>query len=107
MGSIKRIGPSRLSPTRSRSVIHDGLVTTVATSVGKVLSLYDQSREALSTIDRNLQEAGTDKSRILMVMAYITDITKKPEFNRAWDNGSIGRTCLCERASAPRLSMTI
>ncbi|MEC4682233.1 MAG: Rid family hydrolase [Nitrospirota bacterium] len=34
-----------------------------------MLSLYDQSREALSTIDRNLQEAGTDKSRILMVMA--------------------------------------
>jgi enamine deaminase RidA (YjgF/YER057c/UK114 family) len=82
---IKRIGPSRLSPTRSRSVIHDGVVTTVATSSTKVLSLYDQARDALAAIDRNLQEAGTDKSRILMVMVYITDITMKPEFNRAWD----------------------
>ncbi|HZF32281.1 MAG TPA: RidA family protein [Candidatus Angelobacter sp.] len=85
MAPIKRIGPSRLSPTRSRSVIHDGIVTTVATSNTKVLSLYDQARDALAAIDRNLQEAGTDKSRILMVMIYITDITMKPEFSRAWD----------------------
>jgi len=66
-------------------VIHDGIVTTVATSNTKVLSLYDQARDALAAIDRNLQEAGTDKSRILMVMIYITDITMKPEFSRAWD----------------------
>jgi len=82
---IKRIGPSRLSPTRSRSVIHGGVVTTVATSSTKVSSLYDQARDALAAIDRNLQEAGTDKSRILMAMVYITDIAMKPEFNRAWD----------------------
>lgn len=85
MEPIERIGPSRLSPTRSRSVIHDGMVTTVATSSTKVPSLYEQARDALATIDRNLREAGTDKSRILMVMAYITDIAMKPEFNRAWD----------------------
>ena len=36
-------------------------------------------------MERQLHEAGTNKSRILMVMIYITDITKKPEFNRAWD----------------------
>ena len=36
-------------------------------------------------IDRNLAEAETHKSRILMVMIYITDIANKPEFNRAWD----------------------
>lgn len=85
MAPINRIGPSRLSSTRSRSVIHNGIVTTVATSNTKVSSLYDQARDALAAIDRNLQEAGTDKSRILMVMTYITDIARKPEFNRAWD----------------------
>lgn len=85
MAPIERIGPSRLSPTRSRSVIHNGIVTTVATSSTKVPSLYDQARDALSAIDRQLQEAGTDKSRILMVMIHVTDIAKKPEFNRAWD----------------------
>ncbi len=85
MEIIQRVGPSRLSPTRSRSVIHNGTVTTVATSGTKVASLYEQARDALAAIDRNLEEVGTHKSRILMVMIYITDITQKPDFNRAWD----------------------
>ena len=85
MAPMERIGPSSLSPTRSRSVIHNGIVTTVATSSTEVPSLHDQARDALSATDRQLQEAGTDKSRILMVMIYVTDISKKPEFNRAWD----------------------
>ena len=85
MEIVQRIGPSRISPTRNRSVIHNGIVTTVATSTTKVASLYEQARDALTEIDRNLAEAGTHKSRILMVMIYITDIANKPEFNRAWD----------------------
>ena len=83
--TVIRIGPSRFSPTRSRSVIHNGVVTTVATSGLKTSSLLDQARDALSAVDRQLQEAGSDKSRILMVMIYLTDITRKPEFNQAWD----------------------
>ena len=97
MSSIKRIGPSRLSPTRSRSVVHNGVVTTVATSSTKVPSLYEQSRDALSAVERQLQEAGTEKSRILMVMIYITEIDNKPEFNRAWDEW-VDRTNLPLRA---------
>lgn len=85
MTPIERIGPSRLSPTRSRSVIHNGIVTTVATSNTKAASLYEQAGDALANLDRQLQEAGTGKSHILMVMVYITDIARKPEFNRAWD----------------------
>jgi enamine deaminase RidA (YjgF/YER057c/UK114 family) len=82
---IRRIGPSRLSPTRGRSVIYHGAVTTVATSDTKPPSLYAQALDALTVIDRNLIEAGTDKSRSLTAMVYITDMRNKPEFNRAWD----------------------
>jgi len=82
---IHRLGPSRLSNTRSRSIIHQGVLTTVTTSLTKVPSLYEQARDALALLDKNLDEAGTDKSRLLMVMVYIPDITAKPEFNRAWD----------------------
>jgi enamine deaminase RidA (YjgF/YER057c/UK114 family) len=85
MTSIKRIGPSTLSPTRSRSVTHNGVVTAVAISETRAPSLYEQGRNALAAVERQLHEAGTNKSHILMVMIYITDITKKPEFNRAWD----------------------
>ena len=59
METIQRIGPSWISPTRSRSVIHNGNVTTVATSTTKVASLYEQARDALAEVDRNLAEAGT------------------------------------------------
>jgi enamine deaminase RidA (YjgF/YER057c/UK114 family) len=82
---IQRFGPSRLSTTRGRSVIHNGVVTTVATSPTKEPSLYTQACNALAAIDRNLIEAGTDKSRILTAMVYIADMRGKPELNRAWD----------------------
>jgi enamine deaminase RidA (YjgF/YER057c/UK114 family) len=82
---IRRIGPSRLSPTRSRAVVFNGVAITVATASIKSPSLFDQARDALAAIDRQLVEAGTDKSRILMVTIYIVDIARKPEFNRAWD----------------------
>src|SRR5262245_42786254 len=85
MPAISRIGPSRYSPTRSRTVIHNGVARTVATATTKSSSLYEQSRDALANIDRQLREAGTDKAHVLMVMIYITDIAKKEEFNRAWD----------------------
>jgi len=72
-------------PTRSRAVIHDGLVTTVATADVKAPSLYEQARDTLRVIDRNLAEAGTTKSRILSATVYIADMSRKPELNRAWD----------------------
>jgi enamine deaminase RidA (YjgF/YER057c/UK114 family) len=80
---IKRFAGS--VPTRSRAVAHDGLVYAVATARTKSPSLYEQTRDALSAIDRTLAEAGSDKSRILRATVYITDMVQKPEMNRAWD----------------------
>ncbi len=72
-------------PTRSRSVVHNGVVTTVAVADTKVPDLYKQACDALAVVERNLAEAGTTKDRILTAMIYITDIRNKDEFNRAWD----------------------
>ena len=80
---IKRLAGT--VPTRSRAVVHDGLVFTVATAAHKSGSLYEQTRETLTAIDRNLADAGTHKSRILSATVYITDMAQKPEMNRAWD----------------------
>lgn len=71
--------------TRSRAVAHDGLVYTVATAADKSPSLYEQTRGALAAIDKNLADAGSDKSRILRATVYITDMAQKSEMNRAWD----------------------
>ena len=72
-------------PTRSRAVVHNGIVTTVATAEVKSPSLYEQARDTLRVIDRNLAEAGTTRSRILTATVYIADMSRKPELNRAWD----------------------
>lgn len=85
MAAIKRIGQSKYSPTRGRIVAHGGVLTTVATANVKSASVYEQARDALSIIDANLAEAGTDKSSITTVMVYVADIKDKAEFNRAWD----------------------
>lgn len=85
MPSISRIGPSRYSPTRSRLVAYNGVATTVATASVKSASLYEQARDTLVNIDRQLEEIGTNKSKVLTAMVYITDINNKSEFNRAWD----------------------
>ena len=82
-------------PTRSNTVVHNGLVYTVATAPNKSAPLYEQTREALAAIDRNLAEAGSHKSRILTATVFITDMGRKPEMNRAWDEW-------VDRANPPR-----
>src|SRR5271154_6265557 len=75
-----------LTPTRSRAVVHDGLVFTVAVAPDPVTpSLYEQTVKALARIDESLALCGTDKTRILSAIVYITDMKQKNEMNRAWD----------------------
>lgn len=71
--------------TRSRAVSHDGLVYAVATAKTKSAPLYEQTKDALAQIDSTLAEAGSSKSRILRATVYITDMSRKPEMDRAWD----------------------
>src|SRR3954464_5110065 len=73
------------TPTRSRAVVANGIVNAVATSPDKAPSLYAQTKRALAAIDKSLADAGTDKSRILTATVYITDMSKKEEMTRAWD----------------------
>jgi enamine deaminase RidA (YjgF/YER057c/UK114 family) len=75
-----------LTPTRSRAVVHDDLVFTVAVAPDPVTpSMYEQTVKALARIDESLSMCGTDKSRILSAIVYITDMSRKGEMNRAWD----------------------
>ena len=75
-----------LTPTRSRAVVHDGLVFTVAVAPDPVTpSLYEQTVKALARIDESLALCGTNKSRVLSAIVYITDMKQKGEMNRAWD----------------------
>ncbi len=75
-----------LAPTRSRAVVHDDLVFTVAVAPDPVTSsMYEQTVKALGRIDESLALCGSDRSRILSAIVYITDMKRKGEMNRAWD----------------------
>jgi enamine deaminase RidA (YjgF/YER057c/UK114 family) len=72
-------------PTRSRAIVHNGLVHAVAVAPEKTPSTYEQTRQALAAIDQALADADTDKRRILTATVYIADMAQKPNMNQAWD----------------------
>ena len=75
-----------LTSTRSRAVVHDDLVLTVAVAPDPVSpSMYEQTAKALARIDESLALCGSDKSKILSAIVYISDMKRKSEMNRAWD----------------------
>lgn len=70
---------------RSKAVVHNKMVYTVATADTYDLDMRKQTTEALAQLDAHLAEAGTDKSRLLSVIVYITDMALKPQMNEVWD----------------------
>ena len=70
---------------RSKSVEHNGILYTVVTAPDVSADLESQTQQALEQLDANLAEAGTDKTRLLSVTIYITDMSKKPILNAVWD----------------------
>jgi len=69
---------------RCRAVAWRDLVFTVATARDKRPSVAAQTADALALLDRNLADAGTDKSRILSATVYLADMSTKGEMNDAW-----------------------
>ncbi|WP_373819968.1 RidA family protein [Glaesserella sp.] len=49
------------------------------------LDMYGQTKQVLAEIDKLLEEAGTDKSRILMAQVFVANMIEFDEMNRAWD----------------------
>lgn len=47
--------------------------------------IIGQTNNVLAQIDRLLEEAGSDKSRILMCQIFITDMANMAGMNQAWD----------------------
>ena len=82
--TIQRI---KSGPRMSGAVVHGNtgyLAGQVANqSAGK--SVTEQTQEILSIIDSLLAEAGTDKSKLLMVNIWLTDMSTFQEMNAVWD----------------------
>jgi enamine deaminase RidA (YjgF/YER057c/UK114 family) len=82
--NIRRIGPG---PRMSKAVVHGNIVylagQVAEAAAGK--SVAEQTREILSMIDALLKEAGSDKTKLLSVNIWLTDIKTFAEMNQIWD----------------------
>src|SRR5690606_22052841 len=73
-------------PRMSEAIIHGGIVHLA----GQVPETTDadievQTREVLEAIDALLEQAGTDKARVLRAQVYLADLADFDGMNRAWD----------------------
>jgi len=79
--SIKRIEPGA---RMSGAVVH-GNTVYLAGQVGDGDTVTDQAKDALAEVDRLLAAAGTDKTKILQTIIYLSDIAYFGEMNAVWE----------------------
>ncbi|MDH3699811.1 MAG: RidA family protein [Alphaproteobacteria bacterium] len=69
---------------RNRAVRHNGIVYTVATAPGA--DIQAQTRATLDAIDKNLADAGSDKTRLISVQIFLADMTQKDGMDSVWND---------------------
>ncbi len=83
MGTVQRF---HVGPRLSETAVHNGTVY-LAGQVPDDLSqdIRGQTAQVLAMVDRLLAEAGSDKSRLLRVQIFLSDITDIDSMNEVWD----------------------
>ena len=72
-------------PRMSQAVVHNGTVY-LAGQVGNAGDdVATQTAQALASVDRLLEQAGTDKTRILNATIWLADMADFPKMNAVWD----------------------
>ena len=78
---VRHQSDSRLS----RIVTHNGTVYLAGlTADDRSATMKAQTEEVLKKIDDLLSIAGTNKSRLLSAMVYVSDMRLKPQMDEAW-----------------------
>ncbi len=75
-------------PRMSQAVIHNKTVylSGQVAEGARGASVTVQTREILAAIDRLLEQAKTDKSRLLSATIWLTDMGTFAEMNRVWES---------------------
>jgi enamine deaminase RidA (YjgF/YER057c/UK114 family) len=65
--------------------IHNGVVYTSGLGANDIdVGMEDQTRQICEKIEGFLKEAGSDRTKIIRAQIFVTDMTKKPDMDRAW-----------------------
>ncbi|WP_427025588.1 RidA family protein [Aureimonas ureilytica] len=73
------------TPIMHRIVEHNGIVFLgglIADDLSQTMG--GQTADICAKLDKLLAEAGTDKTKLLSAMLYVTDMSQKGEMNEAW-----------------------
>ena len=79
--SIRRID---VGPRMSDVVIHNDTIH-LSGLVGEGNGVAEQARDILAKVDRLLAKAGSDKSKLLQAVIWLTDISTFDEMNSVWE----------------------
>ena len=82
---------------RCRAVEHNGYVWVVGVGAGDTVA--EQTGNMLALVEKHLNEAGSNKHRILETTIYLTDMSRKDEMDAVWcdwipDDGWPCRACV-------------
>lgn len=76
----------QVGPRMSQAVCHAGTVYLAGqVAEDATLDAAGQTRSILDTIDRLLQQAGSDRTRILQANIYLADMADYAAMNSVWD----------------------
>jgi enamine deaminase RidA (YjgF/YER057c/UK114 family) len=109
--SIQRIA---VGPRMSKAVVHGDTVYLAGQVADKAAgkSVAEQTSEILGIIDGLLAEAGSDKSKLLMVNIWLSDMSTFAEMNGVWDKWVIagqtpGRATVEAKLAGPQFTVEI
>lgn len=98
----------------SQAVIHGGIVYTAGQVAQdkKGGSITQQTQNVLQRIDNLLEQAGTDKARLLSTTIWLSSMDYYDEMNAVWDawvapGNAPGRACVECRLAAPHFDVEI
>jgi len=80
--SIQRHGTTR---RYSDSVVHNGTVYLVEVPSNLDADITAQTQNLLASVEQLLVQAGSDKSKLLMVTIYLPDMADYDAMNAVWD----------------------
>ncbi|MCG8598302.1 MAG: RidA family protein [Kiloniellales bacterium] len=109
--AIKRI---EVGERMSQAVVHGEVVYTAGQVAQNAAgaSVAEQTRDILSSIDRLLAAAGTDKSKLLTANIWLSDISTFNEMNEVWDawvspGNTPSRACVESRLANAKYTVEI
>lgn len=109
--TIQRIGVGK---RMSEAVVYGGVARLAGFVADKTAgkSVKEQTAEILSMIDTTLKQAGTDKTKLLKVNIWLTDIGTFAQMNEAWDawvsqGNTPARATVESKLAAPGLDVEI